>query len=258
MEFGADNRRTALLVTGIRPYARNHLAVRKDSTVRMSALILIAEDDDLLRPLIVEALCNAGFTTVDVSSGAEALREARATRFDLIVLDRGMAGLDGLSVLKSLREDGFDSPIMFLTAAGQVSERVRGLEAGADDYMAKPFEPAELVARARALVRRPARLASEELSTGYVRLDMSARRAFVADVEVTLTAQDFTILETLVRYPERAFTREALLTRLGAEPETSPSAIEHAISRLRKKITDASGADVIETVRGLGYRLKRS
>jgi DNA-binding response OmpR family regulator len=224
----------------------------------MSGLVLIAEDDELLRPLIVAALSNAGLMTVDVASGAEALREARATRFDLIVLDRGMAGLDGLSVLKSLREEGIDSPIMFLTAAGQVNERVRGLEAGADDYMAKPFEPTELVARARALIRRPARLATEELTAGAIRLDMSARRAFIADAEIALTAQDFAILETLVRYPGRAFTREALLVRLGAEPDTSPTAIEHAISRLRKKVTDGSGADVIETVRGLGYRLKRS
>lgn len=224
----------------------------------MSGLVLIAEDDELLRPLIVTALRSAGFATVDVSSGAEALSEARANRFDLIVLDRGMAGLDGLSVLKSLREEGIDSPIMFLTAASHVHERVRGLEAGADDYMTKPFEPTELVARARALTRRPARLATEELTSGPIRLDMSARRAFIAGAEVTLTSQDFAILETLVRYPGRAFTREVLLTRLGAEPQTSPTAIEHAISRLRKKISDASGDDVIETVRGLGYRLRQS
>lgn len=229
----------------------------KDSAVFMHGLILIAEDDELLRPLVVGALRNAGFATVDVASGVEALREARATRFDLIVLDRGMAGLDGLSVLKTLREESIDSPIMFLTAAGDVVERVRGLEAGADDYMAKPFEPSELVARARALVRRPARLATQELSSGPVRLDTSGRRAYVAGVEIVLTAQDFAILETLVRYPGRAFTREALLTRLGAEPDVSPTAIEHAISRLRRKIADASDFDVVETVRGLGYRLRR-
>lgn len=222
----------------------------------MSGLVLIAEDDELLRPLIVAALRNAGFATVDVPTGAEALREARAARFDLIVLDRNMAGLDGLSVLKSLRDEGNNSPIMFLTAASLVNERVLGLEAGADDYMVKPFEPSELVARARALVRRPARLAAEEISSGAVQLDISARRAFVEGVEIALTAQDFTIIETLVRYPERAFTREALLMRLGAGPDASLTSIEHAISRLRKKITDASGADVIETVRGLGYRLR--
>jgi len=224
----------------------------------MSGLILIAEDDELLRPVIVAALRNAGFATVDVDNGAEALREARAVRFDLIVLDRSMSGLDGMSVLRMLRDEAIDSPIMFLTAAGHVSERVRGLEAGADDYMPKPFEPAELVARARALVRRPARLSSQELAAGRVRLDLSARRAYVGGLEIALTAQDFAILETLVRYPERAFTREALLTRLSAGPDTSPAAIEHAISRLRKKVTDASGADIIETVRGLGYRLKHS
>jgi two-component system OmpR family response regulator len=222
----------------------------------MSNLVLVADDDELLRAHIAAALRAAGFVVVDVADGADALRQARALRFDLIVLDRAMAGVDGMTVLRTLREENCDSPIMFLTASGQTSDKVRGLEAGADDYLAKPFDDAELLARVRALVRRPARLATHEISAGEVRLDLDARRAFVADIEAPVTAQDFAILETLVRNPGRAFTRDALLLRLGAAEDTSPAAIEHAVSRLRKKIADAAGMDVIETVRGLGYRLR--
>lgn len=115
----------------------------------MSGIILIAEDDELLRHAIVAALRAAGFATVEASDGVEALREARAARFDAVLLDRSMNKLDGLSVLKTLREEGLETPIMFLTAAGRLEDRVHGLEAGADDYMAKPFELAELIARAR-------------------------------------------------------------------------------------------------------------
>jgi len=223
----------------------------------MSGIILIAEDDELLRHAIVAALRAAGFATVEASDGVEALREARAARFDAILLDRSMNKLDGLSVLKTLREEGLETPIMFLTAAGRLEDRVHGLEAGADDYMAKPFELAELIARARALTRRPARLALREIIAGDVRLDLISRRAAVRGAAVKLTAQDFDILEALVRQPERIFTRETLLTRLGSDIDTGPAAIEHAISRLRKKVAEASGADVIETVRGLGYRLRQ-
>jgi alkanesulfonate monooxygenase len=127
---------------------------------------------------------------------------ARAARFDAILLDRSMNKLDGLSVLKTLREEGLETPIMFLTAAGRLEDRVHGLEAGADDYMAKPFELAELIARARALTRRTARLALREIIAGDVRLDLISRRAAVRGAAVKLTAQDFDILEALVRQGE--------------------------------------------------------
>ena len=222
----------------------------------MSGLVLVADDDDILRDFIVAALAGAGFTTVDVTDGMEALRAARATLFDVIVLDRNM-GLDGVSVLKTLRSEGVETPAMFLTAAGEVTDRVQGLEAGADDYMSKPFEAVELIARVRALARRPYRLAAAALTANAIRLDLSARRIFVAECEVELTAQDFSLIETFVRYPNRTFTREALLLRLGISDDAAPSAIEHAISRLRKKVQEAAGIDPVETVRGVGYRLRR-
>lgn len=222
----------------------------------MSGLVLVAEDDDILRDFIVATLKSAGFTTMDVPDGMDALRAARATLFDVIVLDRNM-GLDGVSVLKTLRNEGVETPAMFLTAAGEVTDRVLGLEAGADDYMAKPFEAAELIARVRALARRPSRLAASALIADAFRLDLSARRTFVADREVELTAQDFALMEIFVRYPNRTFTREALLLRLGISDDAAPSAVEHAISRLRKKVQEVAGIDPIETVRGAGYRFRR-
>lgn len=221
----------------------------------MADLILIAEDDELLRAAIVAHLRAAGFHTVDVADGAEALETSRTTDFDLFVLDWRMEGLDGLATLKALRARGVETPVMFLTAAGGLNERVRGLDAGADDYLAKPFEPAELAARARALLRRRSSLVGDIVEAHGVRLDRSAQRAYVNGVEVILTAQDFELLETFVRYPEKTFAREALLLRMSATEGASLAAVEHAISRLRRKIAAAAGREIIETVRGVGYRL---
>lgn len=223
----------------------------------MSGLVLVAEDDELLRSFIAAELSHAGFTVVGVADGADVLAETRQTQFDLIILDRAMTGLDGLSALRILRERGVKTPVMFLTAAGAVTERVRGLDAGADDYMAKPFEGAELVSRARALLRRPQALASDCVEACGVRLDRSSRRVFVDENEIDLTAQDIALLETLITHPGRTFSREALLQRLGGSSDIALTAVEHAISRLRRKLSGAkAGADLIETVRGAGYRLR--
>ncbi len=223
----------------------------------MADLVLLAEDDDLLRAAIVAHLRAAGFQTVDVPDGAQALDAVRVTDFDLIVLDRRMDGLDGIGVLKALRARNVQTPVMFLTAAGSLDERVRGLDAGADDYLAKPFEPAELVARARALLRRRAALASDVIEARGVRLDRRAKRAFINNAEVDLTAQEFELLETFVGHPDKAFTREALLLRMSAADGASPSAVEHAVSRLRRKVSDLCSVDLVETIRGIGYRLRR-
>ncbi len=223
----------------------------------MADLVLIVEDDELLRGAIVAHLQSAGLRTAEADSGAGALERLAQTKFDLIVLDRRMEGLDGLTVLKTLRARGVGTPVMFLTAARELDERVRGLEAGADNYLAKPFEAPELIARVRALLRRPAELSPDIVEASGVRLDRSARRVFVGDAEIAVTAQDFELLETLVRHPDKTFSRESLQLRIGASADAAPTAVEHAVSRLRRKIQDAGGCDVIETVRGAGYRLRR-
>lgn len=147
---------------------------------------------------------------------------------------------------------------MFLTAMSGLHERVRGLDSGADDYLAKPFEIEELLARVRALARRPPALAADMIVCGALRLDMTNWRAFWGDAELLLTAQDMTLLAHFLRRPGQVFTREALLNEMDAGENTTPAAVEHALSRLRKKLEAAGARDVIETVRSVGYRLSRA
>lgn len=223
-----------------------------------SATILVAEDDDILRALIVEALKTQGFTLREAADGASALDVALATSADLFILDRNLPRLDGLEVLRRLRARDVRTPAMFLTAIGDLHERVRGLDAGADDYLVKPFAIEELLARVRALVRRPPAIVADRVACGPLRLDMTNWRVFLEDTELELTAQDVMLLAHFLRRPGQVFTREALLDQLGAGDDITPAAVEHAVSRLRKKLEAAGAKDVIETVRGVGYRLSRS
>ena len=180
----------------------------------MSGLVLVAEDDDLLQAFILAWLKQEGLIGCAAGDGKTALDLARSRTFDLYLLDRNMPVLDGIAVLKALRSDGDATPALFLTALGDVAERVQGLDAGADDYLTKPFAIAELMARVRALARRPRRLTPDRLRAGAVELDLAGRRVFVAGVEIEVTAQDVVLLSVFLRHPERAFTREALLDRL--------------------------------------------
>lgn len=222
------------------------------------AVILVAEDDDILRAFIAEALKANGYAVREAPDGPAALDVASTDRADVWILDRNLPGLDGLEVLRTLRGRGLRTPAMFLTAISGLEERVRGLDSGADDYLAKPFAIEELLARVRALARRPAALAADVLACGALRLDMTNWRAFFSDNELLLTAQDMTLLAQFLRRPGQVFTREVLLGQMGAGEDITPAAVEHALSRLRKKLEAAGATDVIETVRGVGYRLSRS
>ncbi|GAM97016.1 two-component response regulator [alpha proteobacterium U9-1i] len=222
------------------------------------AVILVAEDDDILRAFIAEALKAHGYVVREAADGPAALELASAHHADVLVFDRNLPGLDGLEVLRALRGRGVSTPAMFLTAISGLEERVRGLDSGADDYLAKPFEIEELLARVRALARRPPALAADVISSGSLRLDMTNWRAFIGDAELLLTAQDMTLLAQFLRRPGQVFTREALLNQMGAGEDITPAAVEHALSRLRKKLDAAGARNVIETVRGVGYRLSRA
>ncbi|MBY0566532.1 MAG: response regulator transcription factor [Hyphomonadaceae bacterium] len=222
------------------------------------AVVLVAEDDDILRAFVVQALLANGYAVREAPDGPTALDLALSAPADVLVLDRNLPGLDGLEVLRALRGRGVRTPAMFLTAISGLEERVRGLDSGADDYLAKPFEIEELLARVRALARRSPVLAPELITFGPLRLDMTTWRAFFNDKELLLTAQDMTLLAHFLRRPGQVFTREVLLSQMGAGEDITPAAVEHALSRLRKKLEAAGAVDVIETVRGVGYRLSRS
>lgn len=223
-----------------------------------SATILVAEDDDILRVLVVEALKAQGFAVREAADGAVALDLALATSADLFILDRNLPKLDGLEVLRTLRARGVRTPAMFLTAIGDLHERVRGLDSGADDYLVKPFAIEEFLARVRALVRRPPGIAADSVACGPLRLDMTNWRAFFQNTELELTAQDMILLAHFLRRPGQIFTRDSLLNLMGASEDISPAAVEHALSRLRKKLAAVGACDVVETVRGVGYRLSRT
>lgn len=222
------------------------------------AVILVAEDDDILRAFIAEALKAHNYIVREAADGPSALHLASSDHADVLVLDRNLPGLDGLEVLRALRDRGIGTPAMFLTAISGLEKRVRGLDSGADDYLAKPFDIEELLARIRALARRPPALAAEVISSGTLRLDMTNWQAFFGGTELLLTAQDMILLAHFVRRPGQVFTREALLNQMGAGEDITPAAVEHALSRLRKKLEAAGARDVIETVRGVGYRLSRT
>ena len=183
------------------------------------------------------------------------MARAEARDIDVFVLDRNLPGIDGLKLLRILRAKGIQKPVIFLTALSGVNERIRGLESGADDYVSKPFDIDELTARIRALARRPAEIAPAVLHSGDLRLDLAGSRVFFRDDEIELTAQDKELLAVFLRKPRQIFSRETLLDRLDTREDVSPSAIEHAISRLRRKLAAAGAGDMIETVRGVGYRL---
>jgi DNA-binding response OmpR family regulator len=206
--------------------------------------------------LVQDYLERAGFAVARASTAADAFALARAKTPALVVLDLGLPDLDGLDVTRELRRLG-DTPIVMLTARGDESDRIVGLELGADDYVVKPFSPKELVARVRAVLRRGERgLRAETVQALDVVVDVPRRRVTVGDRQVELTATEFALLETLVREPGRVFTRGQLLDAVhGVSFESYERAVDAHVKNLRKKIEPAPGPPrYIQTVHGVGYR----
>ena len=193
-----------------------------------------------------------------VPDGEQALLLARATNFDAVVLDVMLPGADGFEVCRQLRAAGVWAPVIMLTARDAVEDRVRGLDAGADDYLTKPFSLAELLARLRALARRGPVERPTVLSAGDLRLDPAARRVWRGETELELSAREFALLETFVRSPGRVFSQFELLEAawdMGYEQRSN--VVEVYVGYLRQKIDRPFGVRSLETVRGLGYRLRR-
>jgi two-component system, OmpR family, response regulator len=218
--------------------------------------ILIAEDDQVLADGLLRALRSAGYAVDQVASGTEADAALAAHEFDLVILDLGLPKLHGLEVLRKLRARGKTMPVMILTAADSVEQRVKGLDLGADDYMAKPFSLQELEARARALLRRGLGTASHVLRHGPLSFDATGRVVYLNEQLVELSARELSLLEVLLQRAGRLVSKEQLVERLCEwGDEVSNNAIEVYIHRLRKKIEQ--GPVRIATVRGLGYCLEK-
>jgi two-component system OmpR family response regulator len=221
--------------------------------------ILLAEDDMDMREFVEGALGELAHDVVSTTSGAEALRRGLGEVWDIVILDRMLPDLDGLSVLKGLRGHGQTVPVLMLTALGQIEDRVSGLDAGADDYLVKPFAMSELMARLNALTRRVAPSEnSTSLSFGGITLDLRTRQVRRDGRAILLQPREFRLLEELVREGGAFVTRTMLLERVWDfhfDPQTK--IVETHMSRLRAKLNEGFASDAIETLRGMGYRVRQ-
>jgi two-component system OmpR family response regulator len=214
--------------------------------------ILVVEDDKDLNGQLAAALKEAGYAVDRAFDGEEGHFLGDTEPYDAIILDIGLPQMDGLSVLEQWRRDGRTAPVLLLTARGRWSDKVQGIDAGADDYVAKPFHVEEVLARIRALVRRAAGHASNELVCGPVRLDLRASRVTVDGNPVKLTSHEYKVLEYLMHHVDKVVSRTELTEHLYDQDfDRDSNTIEVFVGRLRKKL----GIDLIETIRGLGYRI---
>ena len=211
--------------------------------------LLVVEDDWELRELLARLLRDAGYLVDSAPDGQAGLHQALTRRYDALVIDRGLPGIDGLDLIGRLRRQGLGSPVLVLTAYGAVADRVAGLDAGAEDYLVKPFEIDELLARLRALLRRHTQVA-QLIPLGAGHLDLAIRAVRRPDGnEVDLSDREMVMLQTLARRPGRIFTRDELRQRVFPTAE-SASIVDTYVHYLRRKL----GNDVVRTVRGIGYR----
>ena len=219
--------------------------------------LLLVEDDALLGKSVQRGLSDAGHDCDWVTDGEEAVRQARSTPYDVIVLDLMLPDISGLEVLRRLRSDKNETPVLVLTALGSVDERVKGLNAGADDYLVKPFAFAELAARLEAMARRAGKAVKTDLQDGPLTLDLRTRRAKRDGKEIELTPTEFSLLEFLMRNANQTVTRRMLCEHLwDANWEGVTNVIEVHINRLRAKVDRGFGERLIHTVRGIGYALR--
>jgi two-component system OmpR family response regulator len=219
--------------------------------------VLVVEDEVRLALLLKRGLEEEGYAVDTSGDGAEALWHATETEYDAIVLDIMLPGMDGLEVTRRLRAERRWTPVLLLTARDAIDDRVVGLDAGADDYLVKPFSFAELAARVRALVRRGRVERPTVLEVGDLRLDPARRRAWRGEVELDLSPKEFALLELFLSHPGEVLTRTRILEHVwDFAYDPSSNVVDQYIGYLRREIDRPFGRDDLETVRGAGYRLR--
>jgi two-component system OmpR family response regulator len=220
--------------------------------------ILICEDDAETSGFIERGLAELGHTATPVADGEQALQLGAEQGFDAIILDRMLPRIDGIEVLRRWRADGVRTPVLMLTALGGIADRVGGLEAGADDYLVKPFAFAELAARLAALLRRPPISDTPtRIDNGPISIDLLRREVRREGREIHLQPREFALLEQLVRHAGKVVTRTMFLESVwGFHFDPQTNIVESHMSRLRSKLNDGFAADPIETLRGIGYRMR--
>lgn len=219
--------------------------------------LLLVEDEERLSRALVRGLTEEGHAVDLCASGEDALSQAAALGYDVVILDWMLPDLDGLSIVRAWRASGLRTPVLMLTARGTVPERVQGLRAGADDYLAKPFDFDELLARIEALHRRAEGLDAPR-SLGGVTLDTRGRALLRGDRQVALTAREFALASALFSHPGDVLTRSELLDRVwGSRFDGEPNVVDVYVGYLRRKLAELGAAELaLRTVRGVGYRLE--
>ncbi len=218
--------------------------------------VLIADDDKHIRLLVSHFLAQAGYHVVEAADGEEALAKVEERRVELAILDIMMPRMDGWELCRLLKRF-YDFPILMLSAKGETSQKVKGLDIGADDYLVKPFEAAELLARTRALLRRYKIASSQQVQLGRLALDRSSREAVAGKERFTLPLKEFELLFKLGSYPGRTFTREALIEELwGSDFDGTERTVDVHVNRLRDRFPEERFGFKITAIRGLGYRLE--
>lgn len=221
--------------------------------------LLVVEDDPVIGKSLRQGLMEAGHDCEWANTGDEGLNHAQSQQFDAILLDIMLPGRSGLDVVRQLRTQGVLTPTILLTALGSVEERVQGLQAGADDYVVKPFALAELLARIDAVCRRSVTRPSPTLQAGSLKLDLTNRRVTAGDREVDLSPTEFSLLEILLRHAGQVVTRKMLCEHLWkSDWEGTTNVIEVHVNRLRNKLDKLVPDPLIETVRGRGYAIRAS
>jgi two-component system, OmpR family, response regulator CiaR len=220
--------------------------------------VLVVEDDQPLRKIVSTILREEGYEVQQAEDGSEGLFLATSSEYDLLILDIMMPGMDGYSLIKKLRKEGIQYPALFLTAKDRVEDKVQGLDAGADDYIVKPFASQELLARTRSLLRRAGKLGLEgKMSYGPLVLDTNQHEGFIKDEALRLTIKEYELLYYLVQNKEQILTRDQIFERVwGLQSDTSDQIVDLYIHYLRKKLTPFGFESMVRTVRGVGYMLK--
>ncbi len=219
--------------------------------------VLVVEDEHGIAAFVRQGLAEAGFTVVVESDGESGLRRALQTEFDVVVLDIMLPRVDGLEVLRRLRARGVGTPVLLLTARDELDDKVAGLDAGADDYLTKPFAFAELLARLRALLRRPPALHDEVVSLAGLELDARRRTVRLDGRSLHLSTREFALLEYLLRHPGQVLTRTQIGEAVwGLDFENESNVVDVYIGYLRRKLAVGDGGPAIRTVRGVGYVLE--
>lgn len=224
----------------------------------MKAKILVVDDDEALSEMIGIVLRNDGFEPTFCATGDGALEAFRSSDPDLVLLDLMLPGKDGIEVCREIRDEA-DTPVIMLTAKSDTADVVRGLEAGADDYVPKPFKPAELIARVRARLRpsdKPGRAETETLTIGDLTIDVAGHEVRRGDSKISLTPLEFDLLSTLAKKPWQVFNREMLLEEVwGYRHQADTRLVNVHVQRLRSKVEkDPENPEIIQTVRGIGYK----